>query len=277
MYLVCVFIIKWLLIMKTLESKVFKLVGALFLFLTMTVAVNAQKLPDIQKNGLRAPANINIDGKTTEWNDTFQAFNKNIDVFYTISNDDDNLYLAIQAMNIKTIYKIFNGGITFTINRSNAKNEDDVVAVKYPLRNNLVVFVLEDKPIVTKDSTINSKHVSSFINTLNAKFINKLQEIEVLQMKGVKDTISIYNEEGIKVSFLFNYNMAYNYELAIPLKYLNLAMDKPQKILYNIKVNGILSIMSPNAKYEIFGGLEADNLYALEDTDFSGEYTLVKE
>jgi len=263
--------------MKTLESKVFKLVGALFLFLTMTVAVNAQKLPDIQKNGLRAPANINIDGKTTEWNDTFQAFNKNIDVFYTISNDDDNLYLAIQAMNIKTIYKIFNGGITFTINRSNAKNEDDVVAVKYPLRNNLVVFVLEDKPIVTKDSTINSKHVSSFINTLNAKFINKLQEIEVLQMKGVKDTISIYNEEGIKVSFLFNYNMAYNYELAIPLKYLNLAMDKPQKILYNIKVNGILSIMSPNAKYEIFGGLEADNLYALEDTDFSGEYTLVKE
>lgn len=98
--------------MRISKIKVFRLVGALYLFLIMIVAANAQKLPDIQKSGLRAPANLRIDGKATEWNNKFQAFNKNIDVFYTISNDDDNLYLAIQAIDIKTIYKIFNGGIS---------------------------------------------------------------------------------------------------------------------------------------------------------------------
>jgi hypothetical protein len=250
---------------------------ASFVFILIAIisfAGKAQKLPNIQENSLYAPANLNIDGKSNEWNNIFQAFNKNIDAFYTISNDDNNLYLAIKATSIRTIYKIFNGGISFTIN---GPNENNAIAVNYPLynRKNLVVFVLEDKPVVTKDSTINSKHVSSFIDTLNTKLTNNLKEMEISINKGIKDTISIYNEEGIKARFLFDYNMAYNYELAIPLKYLKLEINNSQKILYNIKMNGALSTLPPNVK--IITEIKPDMMYALEATYVEGEYTLQKK
>lgn len=53
----------------------------------------AQKLPGVQTSSLWAPENLKIDGKTTEWNGTFQAYNKAADIFYTISNDDKNIGL----------------------------------------------------------------------------------------------------------------------------------------------------------------------------------------
>src|SRR5471030_539366 len=52
----------------------------------------AKKLPDIQPTDLYAPSNIKIDGKTTEWEDKFQAYNRATDVFYTVANDNNNFY-----------------------------------------------------------------------------------------------------------------------------------------------------------------------------------------
>jgi hypothetical protein len=40
---------------------------------------NAQKLPNVQQVSLRAPANIKIDGKATEWSG-FKALNTATDV-----------------------------------------------------------------------------------------------------------------------------------------------------------------------------------------------------
>ena len=45
------------------------------LFAVITFTATAQKLPNVQATSLRAPANIKIDGKATEWNDKFQAYN----------------------------------------------------------------------------------------------------------------------------------------------------------------------------------------------------------
>lgn len=56
----------------------------------------AQKLPKVQTTSVWAPPNIKIDGKTTEWNDRFQAHNTGNHVFYTLSNDNKNLYLALR-------------------------------------------------------------------------------------------------------------------------------------------------------------------------------------
>ena len=58
---------------------------------------NAQKLPNVQQASLRAPENVKVDGKPTEWGDKLQAYNKATDVFYTIANDYNNLYLIIQT------------------------------------------------------------------------------------------------------------------------------------------------------------------------------------
>ncbi|HCN82336.1 MAG TPA: hypothetical protein DIT07_01770, partial [Sphingobacteriaceae bacterium] len=75
------------------------LIGILYLII-IPVTTSAQKLPNIQEASLRAPAGIKVDGKATEWNNQFQAYNKATEIFYTISNDDDKLYLAVQATDL---------------------------------------------------------------------------------------------------------------------------------------------------------------------------------
>src|SRR5476649_2012908 len=91
----------------------------------------AQKLPNVQTASVRAPANIKIDGKTTEWNNTFQAYNHATDIFYTVSNDDAKLYLTIQASDKLVINKIMSGGITFTIQKSGKKTDKDGISITY--------------------------------------------------------------------------------------------------------------------------------------------------
>ena len=95
------------------------IIAALIMFPYLTYA---QKLPNMQTANVPAPANIKIDGKANEWNNQFQAYNKATSVFYTVANDDDHLYLAIQAADIVIVEKILSGGITINLKRSDKKN-----------------------------------------------------------------------------------------------------------------------------------------------------------
>src|SRR4051812_6120351 len=80
--------------------------------------LQAQKLPNVQEAALRAPATIKIDGRLNEWKDSLQAYNKATQVYYTVSNDDENLYLAVKADEPRVITKIIDVGITFMINKA---------------------------------------------------------------------------------------------------------------------------------------------------------------
>ncbi|MFD2145886.1 hypothetical protein [Mucilaginibacter antarcticus] len=52
------------------------------------------------------------------------------------------------------------------------------------------------------------------------------------------DTLSVYNTEGIKAIAHLDVNKFYNYELAIPIKYLELAESSNNSFSYQLKVNG---------------------------------------
>lgn len=79
-----------------------------------------QKLPNVQKNSLRAPSTLKIDGKPDEWNN-FQAYNNATQVSYTLCNDDENLYLVIQTRESDVVNKIMGGGIALSIQKSGKK------------------------------------------------------------------------------------------------------------------------------------------------------------
>ncbi len=61
-------------------------------------------------------------------------------------------------------------------------------------------------------------------------------------MSGFKEitdeTISIYNEYGIKGAAAFDDKDYFLYELAIPLSVLGLTAESGQEVAYNIKING---------------------------------------
>ncbi len=249
------------------------------------IQVNAQKLPAVQTASLLAPANIKIDGRANEWNNTYQAYNPATEIFYTISNDDKNLYLITYVdWGQVLIHKVLKGGINFQINTNNHK-----LNFCYPAFNDPPPKITsgqggvksltgkEDHPTVVKNNTI---------------FANSAKVIEITGISGITGLIPIYNEHSIIVAGRFDAKLGYVYELAIPLKYLDTTADNPQSIEYKVSIKG--KYMKPLP--QIIGITRADgtnntnpaDLAALQvqmerasaaqnaETNFTGKYTLAK-
>lgn len=263
--------------------------------LLFSLAATAQKLPNIQQGSLYAPANIKIDGKTTEWNNQFQAYNHATDIFYTISNDNDNLYLVVHATDPDVLTKITNCGVVFRVNASGKKSDENAASVTFP------IFELQyhNKPYIRftimgqlasqrKAAALNPDSVS---RVSNKKLHSNEKFIRTSGIPGIDTLLSIYSSEGIKVSEAFDNTMAYTYELAIPLKHLKLSTVNPTKFAYHILLPGInvdrdFGITATKNANGVFvvslaAGAEApkgDHLPAVTSTtDFWGEYMLVKK
>jgi hypothetical protein len=267
--------------MKTINITI-KLI--IILLASVAIAADAQKLPKVQETSLRLPASVKIDGKAAEWKNNFQAYNNSTEVFYTIANDDEKLYLLIQATEPLVARKIMAGGIAFTMYPANNKN--DKKAITFPLfdRKNLPNIDLKQVPVVTKTSIADSVDVYIFVDKINQELSAKSKEIGLVGIKGLDSTISVYNEQQIKAVAQFNDNVAYTYELAIPLKYLNLSINNPTPFGYNIRLNGSDHVEGAFIE-NIEGGIRItgaavamkDMRFFWSPTDFTGSYTLAKK
>ena len=257
-----------------------------FLFiLALPLFGYSQKLPSKQGQGERIPNNCKVDGKTTEWNDKLKAYNSNTETFYTIANDDKNLYVIIKATDQLVIRKIVAGSITILINQTDSKKDKGLVAITYPIfeKGNLPNVNLKNKPVVTKDSLFNSKQLDSFMNVANKEIVERSKEIKIIGSSNLEDTlVSVYNENEIKVASHFDKKISYTYELMIPFKYLGFS-SMPTKIYYTIRLNGSdhaegSSIENIPGGVRVNGnGSMADMQFIWSPTYFSGEYTLLRE
>ena len=104
-------------------SKTTTLLASILAIIIPCISASAQKLPTVQPVSFKAPNNLKIDGKTDEWNNKFQAYNNNIDAFYTLANDDNNLYLVISAQDEVAAKKIIGAGIVLSITPEKNKFE----------------------------------------------------------------------------------------------------------------------------------------------------------
>lgn len=183
----------------------------LFTFL-FCINVTAQKLPNVQQAGLRVPANVKIDGKTTEWVE-FKANNKACEIYYTIANDDENLYLAVQAKETGVIEKIFNSGLQLTVNTAGSKKTEGAPTITFPAHDdpkNKLYIDLDRKPV---DS----------VKKASSERMAAIKFIRVANINGTANgAISVYNTEGIKAAVMLDDNLYLNYELSVPLKLLKI-------------------------------------------------------
>ena len=259
---------------------------------------NAQKLPTVQQTSVWAPSTIKIDGKAIEWGNKFQAYNKTTEVYYTVANDDNKLYLVVQATDETIIRKIVIGGITLTINKTANKNDKNGMAIsfpKYDKRYPALFLILNNRPELTKDTVKNRIQSDSSKNEYNKQIAAKFKMIDVRGLKGIAsaedDMISVYNEDGINAAALFDNKIHYTYELAVPLKYLGID-NKSVKFNYNIKLNGelpsgsqvvdvgrpdLIMFTGSDGKNYLIGKATPENLTLSYPTDFWGEYTLAKK
>jgi hypothetical protein len=246
--------------------------------LLLTVNSIAQKLPGKQDKSIRAPANIKIDGIASEWNNKFQAHNYATDISYIIANDDEKLYIAVNATYRDIIDKILRGGITFTINHTLKKKDEKPVTITYPF--------IRDEGVGTVTNTYlhnyNEKRDAG-TETINVTSLNEIlgKTYKLINVTGVVEIaepqISIYNAIGIKAASEFDEHLAYTIEMAIPLKYLALPNNGADSFSYQIKINEPAEVKKRPSVSS--GSIDAPPPMAITSfsaTDFWGEYTLAK-
>lgn len=239
----------------------------------------AQKLPNIQKESVRAPANIKIDGKATEWDNKFKAQNSATELLYTLSNDDQNLYLVAQTKFKDVIDKIMRGGITLTVNQTVDKKSSSPVSVTYPSLDVSGTSNITNMLTRKNYPEANTGKEPVQYDDVNKAFIIRSKVVVVTGIGGIQnEEISIYNENGIQVASYFTDDFGYTYELAIPLKYLSLPDNGTKPFSYHVKVN------EPKPLTPKFDGNGAPPpppppmlRTSVAATDFWGEYTLAKK
>lgn len=273
--------------MKTFYNLAFAACLAVSLLCAVSFSAFSQKLPKVQINSVAAPSNIRIDGKANEWGDKFQAYNKHTNVFYTIANDDEKLYMVVKAADKAIAGKIIAGGITLAINPSGEKKDKNQVAVTFPIydRDNTPDIAIVHNPGLLKQGS--SADVNAVIIQANKQLIHSSKEIRLSGTKIITDTlISVYNDAGIKTAARFNSKGEYIYELAIPIKYLGLTSEKQTKFTYNVRLNEsphalAITTNTPSAIAAVNNApappVQTNDIDIFQTTDFWGAYTLAKK
>lgn len=254
------------------------------LLLTAVAFLNtyAQKLPKVQQASLHAPANIKIDGKATEWDGKFQAYNPGSRVFYTLSNDSENLYLIACMEEKNGNFKAIGAGITLTIQPvKGASGDKKPSAVTFPTKGKVDERdKLDDLVHLIYSLKDNQKKRDSVQNITNKMMATAFKHIDVSGLNGISETsIPVYNLQEISVAAKINDEAQYIYELAIPLRYLRNFIDNTGRLNYNLKVNSPAdNIPAGNGRLMMTNtaAMSPDMAYQLYSTDFSGEYTLAK-
>jgi hypothetical protein len=282
----------------------------LFVACILVVDLYAQKQPQIQDAGLYAPANVKIDGKLNEWQNPFintqkftgflSAFNPSCRIYYTLANDEKNLYLIVRGLGNGVSKKVLAGGMILTIShaaeKKNRTKDPGNVAITFPVPQDpkttaLIMNTINQIQDLTEDSIANRKQIDSLDAIADKMVNNAMKEIRVVGVKEISDSaVSVFNTEGIKAAMQFIQVQA-AIEIAIPLKYLGLSANNPATFSYNIRIDAVPVAsrafqVDPNkpAPEVVVGGtvmvmsnISPNNGYAWNPTDFWGEYTLAKK
>ncbi|SDT43552.1 hypothetical protein SAMN05216490_3471 [Mucilaginibacter mallensis] len=271
------------------------------LFFILPVAVDAQ---NVQQKSARVPSTVKVDGLLQEWG-SLQANNSSNRIRYTISNDDDNLYLAIQSSGVWCNAKIAHGGITLIISQSVDKKIREKaatnVSITFPVIDKATASGINAKQygyfdIADEKSNDSKKKMDSLYNAVNLLVNNSFKEIKIIGIKDIDTLVSVYNTYGIKAAAQFSKQMLYCYELAIPLKYLGLTIDNLVPFSYSIRLNGptfgkrtstrkIYNTEDPNdvpttelsPNFDGSKAINPESFYKNYPSSLWAEYTLVKD
>ena len=274
-----------------------KIIYLALIFLIISCKIFAQQLPDVQVLAVLAPKGLKVDGKAGDWNEAFAARNDRTQLFYTLANDDKNLYLIIKSATSSSTNKIMMGGITFVVNSQGKKKEKDGVSITYPLINRANrgqggrTGNNQNRQAgqggFQNRSQQNSQQRDSILMITRKAQLATVKEIKISGVKTIQDSlISIYNEYGVKAVANINTTGDYIYELSIPLSLLELNAN--QEFAYQIKVNGMSNIsLGANGSFgggnfgggrQNAGGNGGGKTFQdlMSATDFWGKYTLAK-
>ena len=165
------------------------------------------------------------DGQLNDWRDSLTLYNEATRLYYSLANDEKNIYLALRSNSKEDLTKILTGGISFAAN-INSKKKDPAT----------VIFPVLDR---TPGKSRNVKEQPER-EEMQKKVLSRIKDIKVSGFKEIIDGgISLQNTYGIRASAAFDKNNNLVQEIIIPLSLLNLSPSSTELVTYNIKINGL--------------------------------------
>lgn len=165
-----------------------------------------------------------IDGRLNDWKDSLDHYNNSAKLYYSLSNDNENIYLAIKNNSRENLTAILATGISFSANiESNKKNPPKIT------------FPIIDRTPGKKRNTTEQPEQEE----IQKEILSRIKEVRVNGFKEIIDGgISLYNTYGIKAATGFDSKNNLVQEIAIPLSLLGLQSGNTEPVSYSIRING---------------------------------------
>lgn len=198
----------------------------LFLFVFLFTASLSLFAQDKVTKSLRMENTPVIDAQLEEWGDSLQYHFEAQGMRYSLANDDENLYIAIQVRNPADQLKAIYSGFTIMVNTEGKQRPGPSVIFPVPDRAALRSMDAKEEVRQTKDMR------QAGLNMVRAIFVEGFDKI-------VDGPISMENLYGIRTAAKIDSAGMLNYEASIALKQLNL--DKNNPFALNLRINETVS------------------------------------
>lgn len=214
----------------------------IFRFLVYSVIALAVNQSFAQEIIPVAPANLKIDGKLDEFSDSLANYDKSSKIHYAFAHDANNLYVFIKASGQQEQSKIMAAGISISVNNKGKKKETSTIT--FPVVDRAAMMSeMRNRGAQSRDNggartERTPEERAAMRMEMRKKMLSQYKEIKVSGLEGISmESVSIYNTYGLKEGINFDAQNNLIYELAIPLKLVNVSLDN--EVAINIKLNGI--------------------------------------
>ena len=176
-------------------------------FAIILLAAACSHTPALQSSYQKTP--VTTDGNASEWRIPLRFYDPDTKLNYSLTNDDDKIYICARIVDELSQAKVVRNGINIWFDTLAKKNKATGILFPIPDKNS------DDfQPNSSGDGT---KHGYS-LAAIKKKFLQQANQMQLTGFKsGIPDFLAASeNEFGIKVSINWDVNNIMIYEAAIP-------------------------------------------------------------
>ena len=187
-----------------------------------------------------------VDGDPSEWFIPLRFYDADTKLNYTLSNDDEKIYLCVRIVDELSQAKVIRNGLNIWFDTLAKKNKQCGILFPVPDKG---ADEYQTDGVSTEDGSGGhhrgggGKHGGGGVDGVKKKFLRQANQMQLIGFKkGIPDYLAPENEYGINVSINWDANNIMIYEAAIPFKTFYkpalVAKDSLRNIDFSMTIHG---------------------------------------
>jgi hypothetical protein len=182
---------------------------------------------------------VKIDGLSDEWIDNLRYYDDETQLYYGITNDENNLYLCFFTANQMMQMKMFRSGVTIEIKTKSKPKR--TASILYP-KKDTSTFQMRSKPAEgePQGERQQNQNAGGQGRNMTKRFLENNPTFVSEGFVTLKGTYPTTNENGISLAINWDEKRRMSYEIVIPLKEIfgeGFSLDEVSKNEIKLKVS----------------------------------------